>query len=94
MNKKKIEVPLGEYKIIAEVNDMNLPEIPEEICIYVTDKDGVFVQDLCVVSEHYEYHPEDGAFKHDSGRIDCHVWSDANSEDYTNKFIIPIREDE
>lgn len=94
MNTRKIEIPFGDGKIIAEVNDMGLPEIPAEIAVYVVDKDGIFVQDLCLVGEHYEHNSNDGVFERDTNHIDCFIWNNANSEDYTNRFVIEKREEQ
>lgn len=80
---KKLIIPFGDKKIVAEINDNNLPEIPIELNVYLTDSDGKIIQDICLVrpSENTE-------------DIECLVWSDEYDEDYSHKFIISQYEEE
>ncbi len=49
----------------------------EELCVYMIDKDGVIMQDICLARQSSEV---DGA--------QLLVWGDPYSEDYTNSFEI------
>ena len=68
--------------------------MPKEIYISLVDNNGVMVQDICMVREHYHYNKNSGDFEIDSSLIDCKVWADSDSEDYTNEFCIGVYEEE
>lgn len=91
---KKLVIQLGENKIVAEINDGNVPEIPPELCIYLCDKNGMIAQDICLVRPHYEYNHENGETETDNDCVDCIVWGEAGSEDYTDKHVIAVYEEE
>lgn len=93
-NKNKLTIPFGNHKIIAEIDDRNTPEIPPELIIYLCDENDVIIQDICVVRPHYEYKQKLQEFITDNDFIDCLVYGDSDYEDYTNKFVIGIHEDE
>lgn len=84
MGNKRIEIPLGKRKIIAEICDMDMPEIPAELVVFIEDEDGSVLQDICLVRPHCEVDCIENS------RVDCLVWSDENSEDYTDKHIIGV----
>lgn len=89
----KIELPIGNKKLIAFVNDWE-DEMPNEIFISIADENDRIVQDICMVREHYHYTQKNGEFEIDSSLIDCKVWADSDNEDYTNEFCIGIYEEE
>ena len=91
---KKLEIPFGEYKIVAEINAMNLPEIPPELCVYICDKYNNWVQDICLVRQTSEYGNPGETFKSDHNSVDCLVWSDPNNEDFTHDFTMGVYEEE
>lgn len=66
-------------------------DFPEEIGIFIKDKYGIIVQDICLVRPHYEYNNQ---IDISNTLIDCLVWSDQYNEDYTHKFIIPQYQEE
>ena len=65
-----------ELVAVLDNYDGNHPEI--EIFI---QEDGIATQDICFVR------PSEGVSK-SSGTVECLVWGDECSEDYTDKFII------
>lgn len=89
----RIEINIGENKLIASVNDW-ADGMPKEIFISLVDKNDVFIQDICLVREHYHYNTKKEDFEIDSSLIDCKVWADSDSEDYTHEFIIGVYEEE
>lgn len=89
----KIEVTIGDKKIVAFVNDWQ-DGMPKEIFISLVDNKGVYIQDICMVREHYHYNKKSEGFEVDSSLIDCKVWADSNSEDYTDEFCIGVYEEE
>lgn len=91
--KNKIEIPIGNKKIVAYVNDWQ-DDMPKEIYISLVDSDGVIAQDICMVREHYHYDKNIEGFKIDSSLVDCKVWADSDSEDYTDEFVIGVYEEE
>ena len=91
--KNKLIIPLGDKKIVAEINDNNLPEIPIELNVYLTDSNGQIIQDICLVRAHYDYSSK-GEFETDNNFVDCLVWGDSDDEDYTNKYVIGVHEEE
>ena len=79
--KNQIIIKLQNGKeIVAELcnYDGEHPEIV--VCI---QEDGIAVQDVCLVRP-YE----------DTSDIECLVWGDEYSEDYTDRFVIPQYEEE
>lgn len=81
----RIVIQLNDGKeIVAELCDYdgNHPEIV--VCI---QENGIAVQDICIVRPH-----EEDDIK--SSDIDCLVWGDEYSEDYTDKFVITQYEEE
>lgn len=90
---KQIEVPIGDKRIVAFVNDWE-DDMPKEIYISLVDSNDVIVQDICMVREHYHYNKKDDCFEIDSSFIDCKVWADSDNEDYTNEFCIGVYEEE
>ena len=90
----KIEICLGEYKIVAEIYGEKEPGFPPEMTVYVQNKDNRITQDICLVRPHYGYERESDEIKTDNGLVDCLVWADDYNEDYTHKFVIPVREEE
>lgn len=89
----KLEIRLGDNKIIAEVNKWS-DEAPNEITIYLCNKDNHIIQDICLVRPHYEINHKTYEFETDNNFIDCIVWGDSDSEDYTEKNVIAVYEEE
>ena len=87
---KRIEIPFGKNKIVAEIYDMDCPEFPAEITIHLRDKNDVILQDICLVRPHYTM--GDGFCEIDNNFAECLVWGDHNNEDYTKKYIIGVHE--
>lgn len=85
----KIKIDLGFATLVAEKGaDNNY----REIYLGLEDKNGVWLQDLAIIRQKYHY-DEDSNVINEKG-IDVMVYSDANDEDYTNKFDIDIYEEE
>lgn len=91
---KKLIIPFGEYKIVAEINDMNEPEIPSELCVYLCNNKGLVLQDICLVRPHYEIDRQNMQFKGDDDLVDCLVWGESDCESYTDKYVINVYEEE
>lgn len=89
----KIEVAIGDKKIVAFVNDWQ-DGMPKEIYISLVDSNGLVVQDICMVREHYHYNKNICEFEIDDSLIDCRVWADSDSEDYTDEFVIGVYEED
>lgn len=90
----KLIIPLGENRIVAEIYDLNGPDFPPEIVIYLRDKNNVIIQDICVVRPHYRYSEKEMEFKIYNDFVDCLVWGDSYNEDYTKKYVIGVNEEE
>ena len=91
---KTLVIQLGENKIVAEINDANLPEIPPELCVYICDKDDRIIQDICLVRPSYEYRMDKHGFVTDNKSVDCLVWADPENEDFTTDYTISVYEEE
>ena len=59
------------------------PDFPCEIYVGLM-KDGVWIQDLCAVTQEYQY---------ENTATNVLVWSNENYEGYTHKFTVPERPD-
>lgn len=90
----KLIIPFGNYKLVAEVYDHNGPEIPSEMCVYICDENDAIVQDVCLARPHYEINRNTMEFETDNSFVDCLVWADSDCEDYTDKHVIAVREEE
>lgn len=86
---RKIEIQLGENKIIAELYDADCPEFPPEIYVCLRDKSDAIIQDICVVRPHYTIGDKYEATI-DNNFVQCLVWGDSENEDYTEKHVIGI----
>ena len=91
---KKLVIEFGNNKIVAEIDDNNLPEIPPELRVWVEDNNGNFIQDICLVREHYSYNRNDYTFDWNCESIDCLVWGNPNTEDFSDDFTIGVREED
>ena len=91
---KKLVINLGDNKIVAEIYDKDGPEFPPEIIIYLCDKDDVIFQDICLVRPHYEYDEGKDKTIIDNNRVDCIVWGESGYEDYTDKYVIAVYDEE
>lgn len=89
----KIEIPIGNKKLVAFVNDWE-DEMPKEIFISLVDEQDRCFQDICMVREHYHYNPNTFDFEINSSLVDCRVWADSDSEDYTHEFCIGVYEED
>lgn len=91
--KNTLEMKIGDKKIVAEITSWK-DEMPEELYVYLCDKNDVIIQDICMVREHYHYNPQTEEFETNEEFIDCKVWADSDNEDYTNEFVIGIYDEE
>lgn len=89
---RKVEIPLGENKIVAEIYDMDCPDFPPEIIIHLRDKNNVIIQDICLVRPHYVMDKETCEAIISNDCVQCLVWGEPEIEDYTEKHIIGIHE--
>lgn len=92
--KNRLTIQLGNKKIVAEIVDDNGPEVPPELCVFLEDEDGTIIQDICCVRPHYDINRKTKEFETDNEFVDCLVWGDSDEEDYTDKFVIGIHEEE
>ena len=93
MEKKVIEIPIGDKKLVAFINDWQ-DNMPKEIFISLEDNSGRCIQDICMVREHYHFNEKTHEFVRDDSMIDCKVWGDSWSEDYTDEFVIGVYEED
>ena len=91
--KNTLEIKIGDKKIVAEVSSWQ-DGMPDELYVYIRNKDGCISQDICMVRQHYHYNPKLQDFEISEGMIDCKVWADSDSEDITNEFVIGIYDEE
>jgi hypothetical protein len=94
MENNKLIIKFGENEIVAEIYDMNGPEIPPELTVYLRNKNGVILQDICLVRPHYEINRKTMEFKTDNDFVDCLVWGESGYEDYTEKHVIAVYDEE
>ena len=83
----KIIIPLDNgYKLVAEQNVGS--EFDKEIFVGIETETGSYYQDLVVIRPTYTFKNEDVVFNSDA--FEMLVFGDANSEDYTEKFTVPL----
>ncbi len=86
----RIVIPLDNgYKLIAE---QNTGEFDKEFYIGVETESGAYIQDLVIVLPTYTF--KDESVKFDSDKFEMLVFADSESEDYTNKFVVPLKNDD
>ena len=88
--KNELKIPLANGKELVAIISTD-PHYPE-LAIVVME-DDMFVQDICIVRPHQNWLKEKDAFREQID-IDCLVFSDELSEDYTHKFVITQYEEE
>ena len=91
--KNKLEVKVGNKKLVVFVNDWK-NDMPKEIYVSIADNNGVFLQDICMIREHYHFNPNKKEFEIDSDLVDVKVWADSNDKDYTDEFCIGVYSEE
>lgn len=90
---REITIDIGNgNKIVAEVYQAD-SNLPKELVVYIRNKDGVIIQDLCLVRQNYTW-KDNGEVEIDNDNVDCLVWADSDDEDYTHKHVIGVRNDE
>ena len=93
MENNKIKIPIGDKFLVAMVNDWR-DDMPVELCVYLETNDGRVWQDICLVREHYRFDEKTCDFVRDDKLVDCKVWGDSWSEDYTDEFCIGVYEED
>lgn len=91
---KRLIIPFGKCKIIAEINDMNKPEFPPELYVYLCNNKSSILQDICLVRPHYEIDYQNAQAKRDDDLVDCLVWGESDCENYTDKYVINVYKEE
>lgn len=83
----KITIPLSNgYRLIAEQNVDS--EFNKEIFVGIETETGGYHQDLCIVRPTYTFENENVIFGSDT--FEMLIFGDAHSEDYTDKFTVPL----
>ena len=89
---KQMIVPIGnEQKVVVEVFDL-YDGIPPEAYIYIQTSHGDY--DICMVRPHYEYDSTSSTPIIHDNKFDCMVWANPNVDDYTDKFVIKLPDEE
>ena len=82
-------IPLSNgYNIVSERNS---GEFNKELYVGIEDENGAYIQDLVIVRPTYKFKSDNIVF--DSDKFEILVFGDENIEDYTNKFVVPLREE-
>lgn len=72
----------NERNLVAEANH---DDVPDEMIVYVEDsRTHAVLQDVCVVRAKTDPCRE----KVNPDLLECLLWSDATTEDYTHRFVI------
>ena len=86
----RIVIPLDNgYKLIAE---QNTGEFDKEFYIGVETETGAYIQDLVIIRPTYTF--KDESVKFDSDKFEMLVFANNESEDYTDKFVVPLKNDD
>lgn len=89
-NRITIELPKG-LKLVAERNID--PEYQNEIYVGIETPDGIWHQDLAIIRNAYSI--DDNLIVNWSpGKFEVLVYANKDDEDYTNKFLVELRDDE
>ena len=83
----KIIIPLDNgYRLVAERNVGS--EFDKEVFIGIETETGSYWQDLCIVRPTYTF--KDDEVKFDSDKFEMLIFGDADMEDFTDKFVVPL----
>jgi len=88
----KLEIPFGNYKIVATISQ-NGTDTPQELIVSIVDKSDVFVQDICLIRPSYHFSPNEGNIIVDNESVDCMVRTDPDDEDFTHGFTIDVHKE-
>ena len=89
---QKLVMNCGKFRIVAEIYPNNGTNIPPEMCVYLEDQEGKWVQDICLVRKHSQYDAKTMQFKTYDNLLDLLIWGDSDSEDYTHHQMIAIHD--
>ena len=86
----RFTIPLSNgYKLVSE---QNTGEFDKELYVGIEDPNGAYVQDLVVVRPTYKF--EEDNVKFDADKFEVLLWGNADMEDFTDKFVIPLHQDD
>jgi len=88
LDKFSIELSNG-YKIVSE---RNTGEFDKELYVGIESPNGAYVQDLVIIRPTYKFKEDHVDF--DSDKFEILVFGDADKDDYTDKYTVPLHEDE
>lgn len=88
MDRFTIELSNG-YKIVSE---RNTGEFDKELYVGLEDPSGAYVQDLVIVRPTYKF--KDNQVNFDADKFEILVFADAKTEDFTDKYVVPLYQDE
>ena len=88
MDKFLIELSNG-YKIVSE---RNTGEFDKELYIGLEAPNGAYIQDLVIVRPTYKFKEDHVDF--DADKFEILVFGDAEKDDFTDKYIVPLNKDE
>ena len=86
----KIVIPLSNgFKLIAEQNSDS--EFNKEIFVGIETPTGAYHQDLAIIRPTYEFDNDNVVFGSDT--FEMLIFGDEKQEDYTDKFVVPLYQD-
>ena len=87
---EKISIPLSnDYKLVVE---KNTGEFDKEVYVGIERPDGLYCQDLAIVRPTYRFENHDVVF--DADKFEILVFGDAESEDFTERFTVPLNNEQ
>lgn len=89
---QKLVMNCGNFRIVAEISPNNGLDIPPEMCVYLEDQEGKWLQDICLVRKHSQLVPKTMQFETFDDLIDLLIWGDSDSEDYTQRQVIALHD--
>ena len=88
MNKISIPLANGCHLVVEQ----NTSEFDKEVFIGIDNADGRYIQDLAIVRPTYKCENDNIIF--DADKFEILVFGDADREDFTNKFTVPLHQDD
>lgn len=85
---KKLVIPFGKNKIVAEIYN-NDPNFVPELSVYIEGEE-CGMQDVCLVRPHSYRDKKSGRAEICGDSVECLVWGNPYFEDYTNKYEIGV----
>lgn len=87
----RVEIPLSHGLMLVAERNCD-PDYDRELYVGIVDSAGAWIQDIVCVQNAYRY-KNDGQLDWLDDTFKVILWGDAETDDFTQEFDIPLRSD-